>query len=77
MKEQVHIRFSVMSEAEQLFEIIYAFLVHKSLSKSTWLVSMIQIKPGSLGYKAEGRLGTKVVYSLTIQVHDKKQLWID
>lgn len=74
MKEQVHIRFSVMSEAEQLFEIIYAFLVHKSLSKSTWLVSMIQIKPGSLGYKAEGRLGTKVVYSHTIQVHDKKQL---
>lgn len=33
---------------------------------------MIQIKPGSLGYKAEGRLGTKVVYSLTTQVHDKK-----
>ena len=34
-------------------------------------MSLIQIKPGSLGYKAEGRLGTKVVYSLIMQVHGK------
>ena len=33
---------------------------------------MIQIKPGSLGYKAEGKLETKVVYSLIMQVHGKK-----
>lgn len=33
---------------------------------------MIQIKPGSLGYKAEGKLETKVIYSLIMQVQGKK-----